>query len=360
MPVRGLAATLLVLAFAAVVAVAAPAERERGWASTGKVVGVVSGDTLDVRLASGKRERVRLLGVRAPATDSCFGARARSATRALVAGRRVTLSADRARPARDRSGRLLAYVAPGGRGDLGHTLLGRGYAQIDAESQGFARFLSYVQPQRRAQEAAAGLWRECAADLGVDIVASADQAVVGERVTYTVTIVNHGPLAAPNVVLELRPPLSARLVSADSAGTCRIQSWLATCAFARLGYDATAKATFAVELGRAGPVSTRAAARFDWCVRATCGSSPLLDRNPRNSERAALTTALAEHPQPGAPRAGGCHPSYPSACIPYPPPDLACADIPHRDFHVRRDVPDPDPHSFDGNEDGIGCQFDDY
>jgi len=47
-----------------------------------------------------------------------------------------------------------------------------------------------------------------------------------------------------------------------------------------------------------------------------------------------------------------CDPSYPTVCIPPPPPDLNCSDIPYRNFIV---LP-PDPHNFDGNHDGIGCQ----
>jgi len=47
-----------------------------------------------------------------------------------------------------------------------------------------------------------------------------------------------------------------------------------------------------------------------------------------------------------------CDPSYPTVCIPPPPPDLDCADIPYRSFRV---LP-PDPHHFDGNHDGIGCE----
>jgi micrococcal nuclease len=46
-----------------------------------------------------------------------------------------------------------------------------------------------------------------------------------------------------------------------------------------------------------------------------------------------------------------CDPSYPDVCIPSPPPDLDCDDIPHRNFEVLQ----PDPHKFDGNYDGIGC-----
>jgi len=47
-----------------------------------------------------------------------------------------------------------------------------------------------------------------------------------------------------------------------------------------------------------------------------------------------------------------CDPSYPTVCIPPPPPDLDCKDIPYRNFQV---LP-PDPHHFDGDHDGIGCE----
>jgi micrococcal nuclease len=39
-------------------------------------------------------------------------------------------------------------------------------------------------------------------------------------------------------------------------------------------------------------------------------------------------------------------------CIPPAPPDLDCPDIPHRRFTVVGD----DPHGFDGDRDGIGCE----
>ncbi|MBK5222500.1 MAG: HNH endonuclease [Acidimicrobiia bacterium] len=52
------------------------------------------------------------------------------------------------------------------------------------------------------------------------------------------------------------------------------------------------------------------------------------------------------------PAAGGCHPSYPEVCIPPAPPDLDCGDVSHRRFAVVGD----DPHRFDGNDDGVGCE----
>lgn len=50
--------------------------------------------------------------------------------------------------------------------------------------------------------------------------------------------------------------------------------------------------------------------------------------------------------------APACDPSYPDVCIPPPPPDLNCGDIQHRRFRV---LP-PDPHNFDTDHDGIGCE----
>lgn len=47
-----------------------------------------------------------------------------------------------------------------------------------------------------------------------------------------------------------------------------------------------------------------------------------------------------------------CHPSYPDVCIPPSPPDLDCRDIPHRRFRVVGS----DPHRFDGDGDGVGCE----
>jgi len=54
------------------------------------------------------------------------------------------------------------------------------------------------------------------------------------------------------------------------------------------------------------------------------------------------------------PERGNCHPAYPTVCIPPPPPDLDCGDIPYRNFPV--DHRYGDPHRFDGDKDGIGCE----
>ena len=47
-----------------------------------------------------------------------------------------------------------------------------------------------------------------------------------------------------------------------------------------------------------------------------------------------------------------CSAAYPSVCIPPAPPDLNCSDISFRNFTVLA----PDPHGFDRNNDGLGCE----
>lgn len=47
-----------------------------------------------------------------------------------------------------------------------------------------------------------------------------------------------------------------------------------------------------------------------------------------------------------------CDPAYPNVCIPITTADLACKDISFRNFTVLA----PDPHGFDQDGDGIGCE----
>jgi micrococcal nuclease len=53
-----------------------------------------------------------------------------------------------------------------------------------------------------------------------------------------------------------------------------------------------------------------------------------------------------------APSDAACDPSYPTVCIPPPPPDLDCGEIQFWRFQV---LP-PDPHLFDLDGDGVGCE----
>ena len=52
------------------------------------------------------------------------------------------------------------------------------------------------------------------------------------------------------------------------------------------------------------------------------------------------------------PSQSDCDVSYPDFCIPSSPPDLNCGDVTQKKFTVIQ----PDPHGFDGDKDGIGCE----
>lgn len=77
-------------------------------------------------------------------------------------------------------------------------------------------------------------------------------------------------------------------------------------------------------------------------------------REARDAGRG-LWGACPVTPEPTAVADSGgaaCDPAYPDACIPPPPPDLDCGDVAARSFQVLA----PDPHRFDSNGDGIGCE----
>jgi hypothetical protein len=56
------------------------------------------------------------------------------------------------------------------------------------------------------------------------------------------------------------------------------------------------------------------------------------------------------------PTTGGCDPSYPGVCLQMGAPDLDCPEIGLTNVEVRWDVPNPDPHGFDADKDGVGCE----
>jgi hypothetical protein len=78
-------------------------------------------------------------------------------------------------------------------------------------------------------------------------------------------------------------------------------------------------------------------------------SPPGYARADNDESGACLPLPLSPTPRPI-----DCNPSYPEprTCIKSPPPKLNCDNIPFRNFKVV----EPDPHVFDGDNDGIGCE----
>jgi endonuclease YncB( thermonuclease family) len=129
----------------------------------GVVTEVVDGDTVWVRLASGKREKVRLIGVDAAERGACFAAQAGARARQLALSKQVTLRGDGTQATRDRYGRLLAYVwIPGGR-DLGYQLIAGGFAKVYVTRDPFQRLSAYRHAESRAKSARTGSWKACSA-----------------------------------------------------------------------------------------------------------------------------------------------------------------------------------------------------
>jgi hypothetical protein len=73
--------------------------------------------------------------------------------------------------------------------------------------------------------------------------------------------------------------------------------------------------------------------------------SPLEGQPPMVQEEEQLIEEMPEEET-------SCDSSYPNLCIPPPPPTLACDDVEATNFEVQS----PDPHGFDVDNDGIGCE----
>jgi micrococcal nuclease len=114
--------------------------------------------------------------------------------------------------------------------------------------------------------------------------------------------------------------------------------------FARLrSYRAAQVAAIAARLGLWGA-----------CVRPPTTSTTTTTPTTTTTSSSTATTSTTSSSTTTTP--SGCAASYPDVCIPPPPPDLDCSQIPYRNFRVIYTVPQPDPHNFDGDRDGIGCE----
>ena len=154
-----LATVLLVLAACSRAPAAVPTD-------TGTVVAVIDGDTVDVEVG-GRTERVRLLGIDTPETVDpdrpveCHGPEASALTHSLLPdGTAVRLERDE--EARDRYGRLLAYVFRVDDGVFVNlTVLAAGEAEILSIEPNHAYAAELAAAADAARSAGLGLWGGC-------------------------------------------------------------------------------------------------------------------------------------------------------------------------------------------------------
>lgn len=320
-------------------------------AETMEVIEIIDGDTIRVRTAAGTVESLRLIGMNTPERNECFADEAAQALAALTpVGSRIAATVDVSD--RDSNDRLLRYLWVGSL-SVNEELVRRGAAIARRYPPDMALAERFEVAQAEAREAQLGLWapEACgpAADAylrTVDVAYDApgdDNANLNEEY---ITIANEGT----NTV-----DLTGWSVKDESAShRYRFPA----------GFALTAGETLILRTGCGDDFGTE----LFWC---NVGSAVwnndgdtvfILDPNgnthdsytysPPSSETPPKTSATTPAAAV-APIAGNCDPSYPDVCIPSPPPDLDCGDIPHRRFKV---LP-PDPHGFDGNDnDGLGCE----
>jgi endonuclease YncB( thermonuclease family) len=154
---RTRAASLALLGFIALASACAASAGD--FRKSGQVTYVVDGDTIDVRLANGILERVRLIGIDTPERGTCHAADATAAARSLAQGKQVSLVGDGTQATRDRYGRLLAYVwLPGGH-DLGFQLIGGGHGAVYVYDRAFKRLGAYQNAEAVGRVRPSSMWR---------------------------------------------------------------------------------------------------------------------------------------------------------------------------------------------------------
>lgn len=163
----------------------APAKRATTY--TARIIKVIDGDTIKVKLSSGARRTARLIGGDTPETKrpgtavECGG---RQATDSMVRlayfrgtdtngdrlldagkgrGRRVTLKTDPTQDTKDRYGRLLVYARTSPGVELMETQIRRGWASVYIyANRPFQRTGIYQAASVRAKALNKGVWGRCA------------------------------------------------------------------------------------------------------------------------------------------------------------------------------------------------------
>jgi len=122
----------------------------------GIIVGIVDGDTIDVRLEIGKTYRIRYIGMDTPEKGRPYFELATAKNSQLVAWKKVTLVKDISET--DRYGRLLRYI-----------IVDNIFVNLELVRLGFAQVLTYppdvacssvfLQAEQEARSRQIGLWK---------------------------------------------------------------------------------------------------------------------------------------------------------------------------------------------------------
>jgi micrococcal nuclease len=243
-------------------------------------------------LLRGQEYAVRYIGIDTPEMGQPNAAAARDKNVALVSGKTVRLEKDVSET--DRYGRLLRYVWVG---DVmvNAELVRLGYAQAATFPPDVKYQQKFMALQKEAQAAGRGLWQRAATAAGA-------------------ANLRGGPGMNYPVVGGVKAGDALSLVARNARG-----DW----------YQLASGAWIAASLVANAPAGLPVAAVIP---------TPPPTRPP--AVRAAPAVPVKQ-----------CDPCYPDVCIPPVSYDLDCPEVPFCQFRVTCD-----PHGFDGDHDGIGCE----
>jgi endonuclease YncB( thermonuclease family) len=156
---RGHVLAGIAVAMAACVLAQVGSSTPQPFTQRGTIVSVAGPATVNVRLGDRTSERVQLIGLQPPATESCAFAPALADLTALVTGKPVWVLVvpPRGAPAKRRS-LVTGYVILPGGADVGLELVRRGDATVRRDQGPFKQSAAYLQAQKAAQAASLGLW----------------------------------------------------------------------------------------------------------------------------------------------------------------------------------------------------------
>ncbi len=120
----------------------------------GMVVGVIDGDTIEVRI-NGQNYKVRYIGMDTPEFTEPYYDEASSLNRAYVDGQEITLIKDVSET--DQYGRLLRYIVIDER-FVNYELVAQGYARIATFPPDVACADTFLEAEQQARAAGIGLW----------------------------------------------------------------------------------------------------------------------------------------------------------------------------------------------------------
>jgi micrococcal nuclease len=264
-------------------------------AQEARVTEVVDGDTIKV-LLNDQVYSVRYIGMNTPEMSAPDGPTAKAANARLAEGQTVRLEKDVSET--DRYGRLLRYVWVG---DVmvNAELVRLGYAQAASYPPDVKHQAEFSRLQREAAAAGRGLWVSAVtANAGANLRG-------GPGKNYPIV----GQAKAGEAL-----SLTARTAKSD---------W----------YQLASGTWIAASLVANAPAGLP--------VAAVIPTPPAAKATPTRASAVRAPAAPAQQ----------CDSCYPGVCIPAVTYDLDCPDIPFCQFQVTCD-----PHRFDGDHDGIGCE----